>query len=99
MKIYLDDIRNGPDGWKTVRNVFNLMDLLEQRDVTHLSLDHDMGENQRTGYDLLCWIERKVYSGEMTEVPVLTIHSANPVGRDRMKMVIESIKSILEARI
>lgn len=96
MKLYLDDIRIGPDGWTTIRNVFNLMNILEQRDdVTHLSLDHDLGENQKTGYDVLCWIEEKVFNGQMTNVPVLTIHSANPVGRDRMKMVIKNIERML----
>lgn len=99
MKIFLDDIRKAPKGWVFVNTVEGVISLFEKGfDITHLSLDHDLGEDRKTGYNLLCWIEREVYHGRMTEVPILTVHSSNPVGVRRMNFVIDSIKTILESR-
>ena len=52
--------------------------------VEYISFDHDLGEKQDTGYDLATWIEKKVYLGKM-KPPRWSIHSANPVGRKRIK--------------
>lgn len=38
-----------------------------------------------TGYDLICWLEE---NPQYWPKKVPSVHSANPVGRDRMKVVI-----------
>jgi len=98
MKIYLDDVREAPEGWVRTYTVAQTIDLLKDRAnvVSHLSLDHDLGDdtNIGTGYDVLLWIEEaiSVMPYMLHYVPVITIHSANPVGRDRMMRAIESIR-------
>ncbi|MFA6904438.1 MAG: cyclic-phosphate processing receiver domain-containing protein [Gallionellaceae bacterium] len=61
MKVFLDDERNTPDGWIRVRWPNEAISLLETGKVTHISLDHDLGNDFRgTGYDVLLWIEKEI---------------------------------------
>jgi hypothetical protein len=58
-----------------------------------LLLDHDLSSfnpgdgKERTGYDIMCWLEEftAYLPGE------IEIVSANPVGRKRMQLVIEKL--------
>lgn len=43
MKVYLDDIRDCPEGWTLARNYQEALDLLRTGKVTEISLDHDLG--------------------------------------------------------
>ena len=61
-------------------------------EVTEISLDHDLGDHfgrpdgikrERTGYDVLLWIERQVVL-EGFVPPIIHIHTANPVAEKRM---------------
>lgn len=91
MKIYLDDVRPCPKGWELAETAWYAIDLLKTEDVTHISLDHDLGpESAGTGYDVLKWIEEEVFTAGY-EPPRMTVHSANPVGRRRMEQAIQSI--------
>jgi len=98
MKVYLDDLREAPPGWKRVYWPEEAIALLEAGGVTHVSLDHDLGDDSRgTGYDVVCWIEEAVVTRGF-QPPEITIHSANPVGRARMSRGIESIHRANERR-
>lgn len=94
MKIFLDDIRLGPQDWVTVHTVEETIKCLKTGKVSRLSLDHDLGIDEegreRTGYEVLCWIEWQVIEHGFVP-PILSIHSANPVGHKRMSQVIEKI--------
>jgi hypothetical protein len=98
MKVYLDDERIAPDGWVRVKWPDEVIKLLEngKSDVTHLSLDHDLGDDQRgTGYDVLLWIELAVVLHHFVP-PEITIHTANPAARQRMLAAVDSIRNIVE---
>ncbi len=97
MKLWLDDDlvhRVAPEGWTHVQTVEEAMAHLEFDFVTHLSLDHDLGENQKTGYDLVTWIEERYFLHDI-KPPEMTIHSANPVGRDNMQAAIRNINRVM----
>lgn len=97
MKLWLDDERPAPDGW--VREMFaaDAMIQLATYQVTHLSLDHDLGRPENgTGYDVCLWLERAVRSDDQFTMPVVTLHTANPVGRKNMQIVLDSISRYLE---
>jgi len=99
MKLWLDDVRNAPDStWVIIRTVENAWDIIRSCRVALISLDHDLGENQPTGYDLCNMIEEAVYKNELNYVPEMVIHSANPVGRQNMQRAIESIKKLNKER-
>jgi hypothetical protein len=94
MKIYLDDDANyriTPDGWHRTFTASETIELLKTEQVTHLSLDHDLGPLEAgTGYDVVCWIEQMVIEKQFNP-PIMTIHSANPVGRQKMQAAIQMI--------
>lgn len=93
MRIYLDDERPAPQGWIRVRWPDEAIALLETGDVAELSLDHDLGDDQRgTGYDVLLWIEERVVRDGFIP-PILHVHSANPAARLRMQAAIAAITS------
>jgi hypothetical protein len=94
MKVFLDDERVAPVGWVQVRWPNEVIMLLEGGEVSHLSLDHDLGDDQRgTGYDVLLWIEREVALKKFAP-PEITIHTANPAAMQRMLVAVQSIRKI-----
>jgi hypothetical protein len=93
MKVYLDDERIAPEGWVQVRWPGEAIKLLESGEVTHLSLDHDLGDDRRgTGYDVLLWIEREVVLRQYV-LPEIIIHTANLAASRRMLAAIEAIQN------
>ena len=99
MKIYLDDERQAPEGWTQCRWPEEVIRLLQSDlnhlQVTHLSLDHDLGDDVRTGYDVILWIE-EVVSMRWFYPPEIKVHSANGPARLRMEAGIRSIANHYE---
>lgn len=61
MRVFLDDERATPDGWIRAYWPSEVIELLETGKVEELSLDHDLGDDERgTGYDVVLWIEEAV---------------------------------------
>lgn len=96
--VYLDDERKTPEGYVRTYTPKETIEILKTQQVEHLSLDHDLGddENIGTGYDVLVWLEESVFSGEYYEkygfnVPWIDIHSMNPVGKERMQKLAHRI--------
>jgi hypothetical protein len=96
MKVYLDDERTAPDGWVLVKTVDDVIYLLDC--ITDLSLDHDLGEGNKTGYDLMVYLEDKVYNDETFNIPNITFHTQNPVGLANMRICLRYIYKILDNR-
>lgn len=102
MKVWLDDVREAPDGWVHVKTPEEAIELLRSGEVEEINLDHDLGlatpESERTGYDVLAWLEEALATGIWKHpVPVIRIHSANPVGWSRMQQAITSIQRFAES--
>ena len=95
-KIYLDDERKPPKGWILVDNPKDMINLINKGGVTHISLDHDLGDdvNIGTGYDVLKWLEEKVYFDKSFKLPNITIHTANTSARIKMELALKSIKRL-----
>jgi hypothetical protein len=83
MKLWLDDVRPAPAGWTAVHSVNEAIARLQWGDVTECSLDHDLGVYAGEGGDgihVLDWMaEHGIWPPDG-----VSVHSANPVGRDRM---------------
>lgn len=93
IKLWLDDERLPPVGWTWAKNYAECVELLRKHGhtVAELSLDHDLAiahylgdpTAEKTGYDIALWmVERNVWPA------VVRIHSANPVGRERMASMV-----------
>jgi Cyclic-phosphate processing Receiver domain len=99
MRLWLDDVRKPPDdSWTWAQNAEDFSALLADygRQCTEISFDHDISSydyigNEITGYHCLCWVEKKVYNGEM-QLPKMTVHSANPAGRKKMELAIQRMQ-------
>jgi hypothetical protein len=77
MRVFLDDERATPDGWVRVYWPEEAIALLETGEVEVLSLDHDLGDDERgTGYDVVLWIEEAVALRGFSP-PNIAVHSAN----------------------
>jgi hypothetical protein len=91
MKVFLDDERLTPDGWVRVYWPDEAISLLETGNVTEISLDHDLGDDERgTGYDVILWIEEAVFTRGFIP-PKMSVHSANSSARQRMELGIQTI--------
>ena len=92
MRVWLDDVRPAPEGWTPARWPEEVIALLKTGGVTHVSLDHDLGDDQHgTGYDVLLWIEEQVATAGFRP-PEIAVHSANAAARLRMQAAIRSIE-------
>lgn len=93
MKLFIDDIRMPPDdSWVVARNYDEAIRILDTGIVSEISFDHDLGNSlEKTGYNIVCWIEMKLFTGEWAFVPKMSVHSMNPVGRRNIQTVIDQI--------
>ena len=91
MKVYLDDERATPAGWTRVYWPQEAIALLAAGQVTDISLDHDLGDDEHgTGYDVVLWIEEQVIVNGFRP-PLMTVHSANSSARIKMELGIHAI--------
>lgn len=101
MVLWLDDVRepwkHGFIGVTWVKTAAEAIEKLKTGKVEFASLDHDLSEEhypwncadvtkcKGTGYDVVCWLEQ---NPEFWPSHGVRIHSANPVGRARMEVVV-----------
>lgn len=98
MKIFLDDERTPPEGWTLVRWPEDVIELLKKEDVTDLSLDHDLGDDDHgTGYNVVLWVEEAVATTDYVP-PRMKVHSANSSARIKMESGINSIQRFINQR-
>lgn len=91
MKVFLDDERVTPTGWVRTFWPEEVIAFLKTGQVTELSLDHDLGDDERgTGYTVLLWLEEQVAMHGMSP-PLLHVHSANSSARLKMEAAIAAI--------
>lgn len=96
MKVFLDDERSTPEGWVRAYWPDEVIALLEQGGVVELSLDHDLGDDERgTGYDVIVWIEEAVAVRGFVP-PRITVHSVNSPASDKMRAGAESIRRLMK---
>jgi hypothetical protein len=85
--LFVDDERNvelmydqSCQLWATARTYEEAVDLITNNTLKAISLDHDLGEGNKTGYDLAKWLTENDKWPE-----AVFFHSQNPVGRQNMK--------------
>jgi len=103
IKIWLDDRRPAPNGWISCRWPEEVIEHLKTGKVEEISLDHDLDDlhvvgqgycpsiKERTGYDVLIWIEEQVITGGFVP-PKIRIHTANFSARKKMLAAVASIE-------
>lgn len=88
MKIFVDDERECPTGWRLCRDTGSARWAIAKYkyEITHISLDHDNGDTLN-GFKPVAHFIGKEYNAE--NQPTLTIHSANPIGAKELKNILE----------
>ena len=96
LRLCLDDDvldRRPPYGWVQVTTAHRAITLLESGWVVELSLDHDLGDDERfgRGVDVCDWLAEQAFAHQRPLWPRdgITLHTANPGGRDAMAHTIE----------
>lgn len=99
LKLFVDDIRDPLDNtWIIIRDFDVAIELLSKSNVDLISLDHDLSECKKTGYDIIKWIEEKTFKDISYLPPKIIVHSANPVGKNNIEVTIKSINKIINER-
>lgn len=101
IKVYLDDERQTPEGWERTYTVKETISRLENKDVTHLSLDNDLGDldPKTEGYQVLNWLEEEVYYDSTFPIPIITVHSSNQGRKPLMLLVVQKLERIRQQQI
>lgn len=95
MKLWVDDIRDVPDdSWTLCNTITQAVTMLKmyQKEITHISLDHDISivvkvhgkSYNRPSPDTFRVVAQFILLLHLLDrdwIPILTTHSANPVGR------------------
>lgn len=84
-KIFLDDLRDIPDGWDGTDNIEEVIEALKTREILWLSLDHDLGEDVPTGYELV----KRMVEEDVWPSKGIYLHSSNVVGIENMLSMLE----------
>ena len=84
INLYVDDLRDCPEGYIIARNMEEAIYYLKNNNVHILSLDHDLGEDDfgkllPTGYDLVKYICENGLRADK-----ISLHTDNGVGRENM---------------
>lgn len=101
MMLYLDDLRETPEGWTRTYTVEQTKDKLLTRTVTHLSVDNDLGfdDPKEEGYQVLDWLEEQVYNDPTFPIPEIEIHSANSGRTPYMHMAARKLEAMRQQQI
>lgn len=94
VKIWIDDIREAPNGFKWIKSVNDFIDYCHENGIDNVSLidtDHDAGDFKKYGGDYIkCFKYLDVCGSENVTIH---IHSANPVGANNIRKLITKNKN------
>jgi len=87
-KLFLDDIRPCPSGFIVARSYNKAVLLIENELPEFISFDHDLGE-EKSGYDLAKYVVEYCIDKNIP-IPRYKVHSANPVGAENIRKLLEN---------
>ncbi|MBQ8708291.1 MAG: hypothetical protein IJ523_09420 [Succinivibrionaceae bacterium] len=90
VRIWLDDVREAPEGYLWCRSVNETIKVIRDCEknavaIKELNLDQDLGEYAPDGGDAIRLLD---FLAERETFYPVEIHTANPVGRDNMQRMI-----------
>lgn len=91
-KLWIDDVRPPPDvDWKVAKSTEDAIRLYVAFGWPEfISFDHDLGETDR-GIDFVKWlINEDLQYGTMPGTFKFTVHSANPIGAENIRVLMQS---------
>ena len=98
MKLYLDDIREAPEGWVRTHTCQETIDILGSNEVDEVDLDFHLDGDIFNGHDVILWIKEQVKINFKYRCPYIYVHTADMSARKSMIDTIEEIKEIIEIK-
>jgi hypothetical protein len=119
IKLWVDDIRNPVsfvgEGWHWAKTVTEAIRVLDEQDVSEVSLDHDISMKVSVGYgdarpfasaetfEPVCRFVRQRVISEMWDGTVslkrVRIHTANAVAAEKMKAILAPVSQIVSVEV
>ena len=101
MKVFMDDVREAPEGWTRTYNIEETKALLLTRQVISLSLDNDLGslDPKTEGHHVLSFLEEVINDDMTFPIPVMTVHSSNAARAQSMSQTIKRLELIRQQQI
>ena len=101
MKLFMDDKRETPEGWERTYTVEETKKVLLTRQVTHLSLDNDLGDldPKTEGFNVLDWLDEIVNDDPTFPIPEMFVHSSNAGRAASMRQAIKRLELIRQQQI
>lgn len=91
-RLFIDDLRDPPDAiWRVARSSAAAIEILAGGGVTEVSFDHDLG-GEDTAMRVVDWLDERVSTDPSFPMPAWTVHSANPVGQQRIRAALEAME-------
>lgn len=80
-----------PSEWTWVTTAAEAIDLIKTGRVTHMSLDHDLGDRDTCGdgSEVANYVEKASFNNKIPKI-IWHIHSANPVGEANMTAALKN---------
>ena len=98
--LFLDDERWPPNSkiqdWIITRTVEEAIQIINKKKLPwRMSLDHDLGKNQKTGYDFIKWLIEQDLDNNLNlkKITDFYVHSQNPVGKENMIKLYNNYKT------
>lgn len=98
-KLWLDDLRQEPEGWIRAKTASQAIMLLATGAFGEVSLDHDLGHDLAgDGYQVISWLEEQIEEDPSFYIPIIKIHTSNPGARIKMSLAAKNIEKIKNDR-
>lgn len=101
MKLYIDDIREAPEGWTLVRTISEAVNFIARyfNEIKEISIDHDISFEVRVNgiyrpfpspdsFEAVAHFIGLSWRDALYTTPKITIHSANPDGCSAIKSIL-----------
>ena len=96
MKLFIDDMRDPPEGWDLARSSEEAIDKIHSNRYDVISFDHDLGDADKlSGYDVLCMVEQDASHHVFPYRIFIMIHTANSSVIGKMLYGARSIHNLL----
>lgn len=96
ISIYLDDVRDTPEGFIRTYSSEETKELLQECcckgiKVETLSLDNDLGVGYEQGYNVALWLEYQVISNHFPIPEKMIAHTSSPEAKQLMNVCFRNI--------
>lgn len=93
INIFLDDCRITPQGYVRTYTVEQTISLMQEHkgNIGIVSLDNDLGENLKEGYNVAEWLEEQHYINNYPLPDKVIAHSMNPIARNRINLIVNRL--------